>query len=160
MKNILLAITLLFATVMTAQTDYKAENEGWLVDFKKAQAESAKTGKPILANFTGSDWCGWCKRLTRDVYSKPEFKKWAEKNAVLLELDFPKRKKLPQEIMEQNRALGRAFQVQGYPTVWVFFADEVNGEFNIDPVTKLGYQNNVKDFTGYIDTFIKERNKK
>ena len=57
----------------TASSGYKAENEGWLVNLDEAYEKSKKTGKPIMANFTGSDWCGWCKRLTASVFSQDEF---------------------------------------------------------------------------------------
>ena len=65
----LLVLSLMISTTSMAQdATYTAENEGWLVDVDEAYAESQKTGKPILANFTGSDWCGWCKRLTKSVF--------------------------------------------------------------------------------------------
>jgi len=96
---------------------YTAANEGWLVSLDEAYALSQKTGKPIMANFTGSDWCGWCKRLTASVFSKPEFKKWADKNVVLLELDYPKRFKLPTDIQQQNANMQQSFRVTGFPTL-------------------------------------------
>ena len=68
---------------------YASAKEGWLVDLDEAYALSVKEKKPILANFTGSDWCGWCKRLDADVCTKPVFKEWAKKNVVLLELESP-----------------------------------------------------------------------
>ena len=86
---------------------------------------SQKTGKPIMANFTGSDWCGWCKRLTKSVFVKKEFKKWAEENVILLEVDFPRRKKLPPAIQAQNRNIQQALRVSGYPTIWVFDLDKM-----------------------------------
>ena len=103
-----------------AQQEYKASIDGWEVNLEKAQALSNKTGKPILANFTGSDWCGWCKKLKREVFDKEEFKKWADENVVLLELDFPKRLVLPDAIKQQNAGLAQAFGVRGYPTLWAF----------------------------------------
>ena len=66
----LLALFVFISTFSFAQESksaYKAENEGWLVNIDEAYEMSQKTGKPILANFTGSDWCGWCKRLTKSV---------------------------------------------------------------------------------------------
>ena len=51
----------------TVGQDYKASMDGWVVNLEKAQAISVKTGKPILANFTGTDWCGWCIRLKKEV---------------------------------------------------------------------------------------------
>ena len=52
---------------------YTAENPGWLVNVDEAYALSKKSGKPIMANFTGSDWCGWCHRLQANVFAKPAF---------------------------------------------------------------------------------------
>ncbi|MBK9271680.1 MAG: thioredoxin family protein [Saprospiraceae bacterium] len=67
------------SSTVASASSYKAENEGWLVNLDEAYEKSKKTGKPIMANFTGSDWCGWCKRLTASVFSQDEFKKWAAK---------------------------------------------------------------------------------
>ena len=157
MKKILfLGLLLIGAFQINAQSEYKAENEGWLVNMNEAYAMSKKTGKPIMANFTGSDWCGWCKRLTASVFSKDEFKKWAEDNVILLELDYPRRKKLPQDIRQQNAALQQAFGIRGYPTVWVFNLDkdDTNGQFNIEGLGKTGYTRTVKEFTDNIDKMI------
>ena len=74
-----------------SEDNYKAHADGWMVDMEKAYKVSKETGKPIMANFTGSDWCGWCKKLKYEVFDKPEFKAWADKNVVLVELDFPRR---------------------------------------------------------------------
>ena len=138
---------------------YEAENEGWLVSLDEAYAQSKKTGKPIMANFTGSDWCGWCKRLTASVFSKPDFKQWAAENVVLLELDFPKRKKLPDAIRSQNAGLQRAFKITGYPTVWVFDLDkkDPNAQYNISALGKTGYSPSVEKFTTGVDQMIAKR---
>jgi len=139
-----------------SQTDsYKAENDGWLVNIDEAYAESAKTGKPILANFTGSDWCGWCKRLTKSVFSKKEFQTWAEKNVVLLELDYPKRKTLPDNIRQQNAQLRNAFKITGFPTVWVFNLNKDDaGNMSIEGLGKTGYTKTAKKFTSDVDQMI------
>lgn len=136
--------------------NYKAHNEGWMVDIEKAQAISKESGKPIMANFTGSDWCGWCKRLTANVFSKPEFKKWADENVVLLELDFPRRTQLPQEIQAQNQSLQRAFKVTGYPTVWVFYLQEngETGQMNIDPLGRTGFKPSAREFIDEVEGMI------
>ena len=154
MKNIVLfSLLLLFTLQGYGQTStYKAENEGWLVKIEEAYAESKKTGKPILANFTGSDWCGWCKRLTASVFVKEDFKKWADENVILLELDYPRRKTLPEEIRNQNAQLQQAFRVRGFPTVWVFNLDkdETSGNFNIEGLGQTGYRKSVAEFTNDI----------
>ncbi|MEL7124417.1 MAG: thioredoxin family protein, partial [Bacteroidota bacterium] len=106
MKKISILFSFLcIVTLASAQDEYKAHNEGWLVKIEEAFALSQETGKPIMANFTGSDWCGWCRKLTNDVFSKDDFKTWADDNVVLLELDFPRRKKLPDNIQQQNYSL-------------------------------------------------------
>ena len=68
--------------------------------------------------FTGSDWCIWCKRLVSEVFDKKEFKDWANKNIILLEVDFPKRSPQSEELKAQNSQLQRTFQglIRGYPT--------------------------------------------
>ena len=132
-----------------------AENEGWYLELEDAFAESKKTGKPIMANFTGSDWCGWCKRLSAAVFQKDEFKSWADDNVVLLELDFPRRTKLPEELQKQNAGLQRAFKVRGFPTVWVFDLDrDKAGKFEISAIGKTGYRPTVEDFTGGVDQML------
>ena len=139
-----------------ATSAYETENEGWLVNLDEAYQESQKTGKPIMANFTGSDWCGWCKRLSAAVFVKPEFKKWADQNVVLLELDFPRRKKIPDEIRQQNAGLQRAFKVRGYPTVWVFNLnkDPETQKYSIEALGKTGYTKTVDEFTAGVDKMI------
>ena len=64
----------------------------WETDYKKAQDQAKAGNKLVLLDFTGSDWCGWCIKLDREVFSKPEFKDYATKNLVLVELDFPRAK--------------------------------------------------------------------
>ena len=88
---------------------YSQENDGWLLDFEKAAELSIKTGKPILANFTGSDWCGWCIRLQKEVFITPKFKKWANENVVLLELDYPRRTPQTDKIKKQNERITTIF---------------------------------------------------
>tara|TARA_R110002096_G_scaffold14981_5_gene52864 strand:+ start:1853 stop:2707 length:855 start_codon:yes stop_codon:yes gene_type:complete len=106
-----------------------AQEGSWLTDFEVAKATAKKEGKPILADFTGSDWCGWCIRLKEEVFSKEEFQKWAKKNVVLLELDFPRKTEISDELKKQNRGLAKKYGVRGYPTVLFLDAEgEVLGK--------------------------------
>jgi thioredoxin-related protein len=113
----------------------------WTDDLLKAYEQSKATGKPIFAFFTGSDWCGWCHKLQNEVFSKPAFIKWAKEKVILLELDFPRHKQLSPEITQQNQNLQQAFQVAGFPTVWLFFAtkDEKTNNLNLNPLGSTGY---------------------
>ncbi len=146
-------------TTQPAQTTpYTAENEGWLVSVDEAYKLSKKTGRPILANFTGSDWCGWCKKLTADVFTKPEFKDWAAKNVILLELDFPRRKVLPEEIKSQNMGMQQAFNVRGYPTIWLFDLEkDAEGKFNVSALGQTGYRNAPDIFIGDLEAMFEKR---
>jgi protein disulfide-isomerase len=112
-----------------------------------------------MANFTGSDWCGWCKRLTASVFSKEEFKQWADENVVLLELDFPRRKQIPAKYRQQNMNLQKAFKITGYPTIWVFDLnkDPDNGQYQINALGKTGYAPSVSQFTGAVDKMLEKR---
>lgn len=146
MRNVLIISIVIFSSsLLSAQVGvlkdgYKAHAEGWLVDLNEAYSLSKKTKKPILANFTGTDWCGWCMKLKAEVFDKPEFKEWAKKNVVLIEIDFPRKKQLPEEIKQQNAGLQQAFQVSGYPTIWVFNLDkDTQNQYKIEALGKTGY---------------------
>jgi thioredoxin-related protein len=102
----------------TAKASASAKT-GWLTNYAQAQEEAKAQNKLLLMDFTGSDWCGWCIMLDKEIFSKPEFKEYASKNLVLLELDFPRRKELSKETMEQNQRLAIKHQIQGFPTIVV-----------------------------------------
>ena len=73
MKNLLLIIFITASTFTFSQ-----EKAKWHIDFEKAAQISLQTGKPILADFTGSDWCGWCIKLKKEVFNTPLFRDWAD----------------------------------------------------------------------------------
>jgi protein disulfide-isomerase len=89
----------------------------WLTDFQAAKEAATATHRVILADFSGSDWCVWCKRLDAEVFSKPEFKTFATNNLVLFLADFPQRTELPDKTARQNRMLASMFGIEGFPTV-------------------------------------------
>ncbi len=89
----------------------------WSTNLARAQAQARAEGKTVLINFTGSDWCGWCMKLRKDVFLKPAFAAYAETNLVLVEIDFPKRKPLPPEVQKANQQMAQQFQVEGFPTL-------------------------------------------
>ena len=89
----------------------------WHESYEVAAAAAAASNKPILADFTGSNWCHWCVKLKEDVFETEEFKTWAHENVVLLELDYPKPDTQSPEIKKQNADLAKKYDVTGYPTV-------------------------------------------
>jgi thioredoxin-related protein len=141
-KYIIIIIFVLIKSVAYAQTTDETQKPlTWYSDVNEAYALSNATSKPIFAFFTGSDWCGWCHKLQREVFSKPEFEKWANQNVVLLELDFPRNKQLSPELVNQNQSLQQFFRVAGYPTIWLFNMTKEEGEkkFMISALGSLGY---------------------
>src|SRR5256885_3444923 len=103
-----------------ADTLVAAAKPGWLTSLEQAQKEAQAKNRLLLMDFTGSDWCGWCIMLDKEVFSKSEFKEYASKNLVLLELDFPRTKKMPPVVTDQNEQLAVIYRDQGFPTVVVF----------------------------------------
>ena len=94
-----------------------AENKAWHDDFEIAAALAKKENKPMLLNFSGSDWCTWCKRLSKEVFTKDEFLEYAGSDLVLVLLDFPKFQAQDEKIKAQNNALAQKYGIRGFPTV-------------------------------------------
>ena len=117
----LVTVLLLCATAALAATPAKSVK--WLDDFTAAKAVALKEGKPILANFTGSDWCPWCIKLEKEVFSQKEFQDYASANLVLFIADFPNGKKLAANVVEQNQGLQAKYRITGYPTVLLLDAE-------------------------------------
>lgn len=101
------------AATATAATDVFK----WETDFEVAKKRAKDENKDLLLDFTGSDWCGWCIRLNKEVFDKPAFKEYAAKKLVMVELDFPRKKKLSAKETEQNEKLAKEFDVSGFPSV-------------------------------------------
>lgn len=109
-------------------------SEGWLTDFEKAKATAKEQNKHILIDFSGSDWCGWCVKLDKEVFQQQAFKDYAKEDLVLMLADYPSDKsKQSAEVIKQNEKLSKEFSVRGFPTVFVLAPD---GSI----VGKTGYQ--------------------
>lgn len=121
MQKILL--TTLLCLVITVNVRSQGAGDNWLTDFELAKKTAAEKKLPILADFSGSDWCGWCLKLDREVFSKKEFKEYAGKNLVLFLADFPRRKKQDDKLKKQNSDLAEKYSVQGFPTVLLMDAE-------------------------------------
>lgn len=105
----------------------------WVRNWEAAKTQAAKEGKDLLIDFTGSDWCGWCIKLKKEVFDTPEFAAWAKKNVVLLEIDFPQNKPQSAELKKQNEALSEKYGIEGYPTIlFVNAKGEKLGQYGYD----------------------------
>jgi protein disulfide-isomerase len=89
----------------------------WLTDIPTALNKARAENKVVMLDFTGSDWCGWCKRLKREVFDQPEFAAFAQDNLILVEVDFPHSIPQSREQAAANNALSRKYNIQGFPTI-------------------------------------------
>jgi protein disulfide-isomerase len=112
MKKFFITLLLLALTL-----GLRAETSDWLTDFSAAKKKAKEENKPILMLFTGSDWCPYCIKWEKEAFSQTEFKEYAQKNLVLLLVDFPNKKPLPKAQQKANDALLDKFKVEEYPTV-------------------------------------------
>ena len=95
----------------------------WLTDYEAAKAKAKSDNKLVLLEFTGSDWCGYCKRMQAEIFSKPQFQDYAAKNLILVELDFPRAKPQSDTVRKQNMQLANEYDVEGFPTTIVLSPD-------------------------------------
>jgi protein disulfide-isomerase len=131
--------TLILLFFVLGSMAVQAQEQVWYSDMQKAVEASKKTNKPLMLFFTGSDWCGWCMRLQKEVFKTPEFTQWAKDNVILVELDFPRRSPQQPEIQQQNQQLAQFFQITGYPTVWFVNASKKDKQISFDQLGKTGY---------------------
>jgi protein disulfide-isomerase len=115
MKQLLITL----ASLVAFSAASMAAESGWLTDYEAAKKQAKEENKPILINFTGTDWCGWCIKIEKEIFSKDEFKAYAKENLILMEVDFPEKKKQTDEVKAQNKVLDKEFKIEGYPTIFL-----------------------------------------
>lgn len=121
MRQAILTLTVLILTITTAGAS-SAVTEGaklgvFTQDFEAARKLAAEKEVPILVDFSGSDWCGWCILMDNKVFSTDEFKNWAKDNIALVLIDFPRDKsKVPEDYRARNEQLMQKYGVRGFPT--------------------------------------------
>ena len=118
MKTFLALPLCLLATVLSAAPV-------WLTDLEAAKAQGVKENKPVLIDFTGSDWCPPCIQLHKVVFESAEFAAVASKY-VLVELDYPRKTPQAPELKAKNAELSKQFGISGFPTVLLI--DAKSGE--------------------------------
>lgn len=107
--------------------------DGWETDFEAAKKMAAEKNLPILADFSGSDWCGWCIKLDKEVFSQDAWKAYAKDNVVMFLADFPRAPGQSEKLKVQNEALAAKYEIRGFPTVLLLKADGT-------VIEKTGYQ--------------------
>ncbi|MBT8035976.1 MAG: thioredoxin family protein [Verrucomicrobiae bacterium] len=148
MKTIQLASLALAMTASIAT----AGGDGWMTDFEAAKKKAASENKDLLVDFTGSDWCGWCIKLNKEVFSHDPFKKGVADTFVLVELDFPKDTSgISEATQKQNAALKKKFKIRGFPTILLLDAKGL-------PFARTGYQaGGPEKYVAHLDTLRAKR---
>ncbi len=124
----------LSTTLFTFAACLHAQDGAWIQDFPKAKAQAKAEHKHLLIDFTGSDWCSWCIKLDKEVFSQEPFQAGAPKDFVLVKLDYPRDESLvTAEIRAQNEQLQQQYEIRGYPTILLADAEG-------RPYAQAGYQ--------------------
>ena len=132
MKKSVQILSVLSASMLGISSAF-AGGEGWTTDFEAAKKQAADEKKSLLIDFTGSDWCGWCIKLDKEVFSHDEFKTGVKDTFVLVEIDYPRDKsKQTEPEIAQNETLKNKYAIKGYPTI--LLTDEAG-----KPFAKTGY---------------------
>lgn len=97
--------------------DLSKRRAKWTEDWEEALAESKSSGLPILLLMTGSDWCGYCMQLEKNVFEDRAFERFANEHLVLMKADFPHNTSQKKAVKEQNAKLKETYPFNGYPTV-------------------------------------------
>ena len=117
------ALFVLFIFLFTACNNGQsasADGLNWEDNLETAIQQAKTENKAVLVNFTGSDWCIWCKRLSSEVFQQKAFQKYAEESLVLVKLDFPRNIEQSAETQNYNRNLAQKYGIQGFPTILIF----------------------------------------
>ncbi|APZ48199.1 hypothetical protein BW723_17365 [Polaribacter reichenbachii] len=98
--------------------EFSKDNLNWIPTYKEALKKAKKERKVVLIYFTGSDWCGPCKILDKDLFSTEKFKNLSDKELVLLEVDIPRRRDLVAPAkMKENLYLQKKYKVKSFPNL-------------------------------------------
>jgi len=140
---------------LASLTSALAERDGWTSDYDAAKKQAATKHQDLLLDFTGSDWCGWCIKLDKEVFQQDAFKTGVKDKLVLVELDFPKDKsKLSDATQAQNEKLRGEFKIKGYPTIMLC---DASGK----PYAQTGYQpDGPEKYVTHLNTLMEVRAKR
>lgn len=111
---------ILYATGLAAAVAPAFAALEWTTDLDAARTRAAAEGKSVLVDFTGSDWCGYCIQLKKNVFDTPEFEAFAKNNFLFVEIDVPRDvKRVGQELYDKNKELCKQYKIAGFPTIMI-----------------------------------------
>jgi protein disulfide-isomerase len=141
-----LTAVLLTVVVIGCSKAGSNDNLNWEDNLETALQKAKAENKAVLVNFTGSDWCQWCIKLSDEVFSKSEFEDYADENLILVRLDFPRSIEQSAETKAYNNQLAQKYGVQGFPTVLLFNSSgnlvKTTGYLPGGPVTYIDHLKN------------------
>jgi len=132
----------------------------WFADYDKAVETAKEEGKDLFVDFTGSDWCHWCIKLHEEVLSKEAFLEAAEKDYVLVSLDFPNGEEAKAKVPnpERNEELKGKHGIRGFPTVLLMTSDgTVFGQTGYRPGGPESYVEHLAGFREARDDLMKSK---
>jgi len=146
-KKKFLAVVLLMMIFAGCKSSTTNDDLNWQENLESALQQAKQENKAVLVNFTGSDWCIWCKRLSDEVFSKSEFEDFADKKLILVELDFPRSIEQTTETKIYNNNLAQRFGVQGFPTILLFNSSgRLVLTTGYQPGGAVNYINHIKEY--------------
>lgn len=144
--------TLLVATLFSLFSPQISAGDGWIEDLGEGLAEARRSGKHVLVDFTGSDWCPPCKALDQELLSKDSFRRTVGDDFVLVALDYPRSKPQPDDLRERNREHASTYGIRGYPTLIAMTPDGV--EYG----RRVGYQRGMAgQYQGWVVNLARHR---
>lgn len=123
MKKSLVGLLVIAAFLFGCSKNGSSDNLKWETNLETALQKAKAENKAVLINFTGSDWCQWCKKLSTEVFSQDEFEKFAEEKLILVKIDFPRSIEQSMETKLYNNQLAQRYGIQGFPTILILKND-------------------------------------
>ncbi len=147
MKKIFLTMLLLTAILVGCSKSSANDNLNWEENLETALQKAKTENKAVLVNFTGSDWCVWCQKLSAEVFSQSEFEDYADDNLILVRLDFPRSIEQSAETKAYNNQLAQRYGVQGFPTILLFNSQgKMVLQTGYQPGGPVSYVNHLKSY--------------
>lgn len=130
--------------------EHPNETISWMTDYQEAIALSKSTSRPIFLFFTGSDWCGWCHKLEKEILETSEFIQGASEKLIFVKLDYPMRSELDPTSTAQNNQLKEKYSVRNFPTIVLVDPDQ-------QPIGVTGYRaGSGKQYAAHIMKMVNE----
>lgn len=151
MKKVILLTVILFSVFLISSYSFEPATLVWETNFSSAVQKAKKEKKALLVNFTGSDWCGWCKKLDKEVFSQQKFIDYADQKLVCVKIDFPRAVKQTKEEKAQNQALAQKYRVEGLPSILLMDTNE-------KVLLQTGYQyGGVDNYINHLEPYIAKK---